>query len=146
MLLIPTRLCIMVCVHMVAYYYNKKRVTVPEITEHIKVNPRTLNPALTRLVRAGILNSKTGGSDRGYILARDPKEISIYDITHTIQGDTTMRCCDDVTENTTCIVKKGGNCLIYSRLNKVLLKIKEELENISLYDQYNELRKFNCDS
>ncbi len=139
MLLIPTRLCILVCVYMVPRFYINKRMTVPEMNEKFNINPRTLTPALTRLVRVGVLNSRTGGNDRGYLLARDPKTISLYEIVHNIQGDLHMRCCTDVIDNcSACFIHKGGECKLFRQLNKAILHVKKELESISLYDQYSE--------
>lgn len=139
MLLVPTRLCIIVCVYMVPRFYKNQRLTVPEISSKFNINPRTLTPALTRLVRAGILNSRTGGNDRGYILARDPKNISMYDIAHNIQGDLQMRSCSDVIGDcSACFINGGGKCKLFTQLNSALLHVREELEKISLYDQYTE--------
>lgn len=108
------------------------------MSEKFNINPRTLTPALTRLVRAGVLNSRTGGTDRGYLLARDPKTISIYEIAHNIQGDLKMRCCSEVIDGAECFMSRGGSCKVFHQLNRALIGVKEELEGISLYDQYSE--------
>ncbi len=126
----------MVCVQMVPLYMQGRRITVPEMSQKFNVNARTLTPALTRLVKSGVLNSKTGGTDRGYMLARHPKNISLYEIAHNIQGDLQMRCCSDVIDATTCFMSKRNKCLLYNKLNSVLLEVKNELDGITLYDQY----------
>ncbi|MFI3297351.1 MAG: Rrf2 family transcriptional regulator [bacterium] len=122
---------------MVPKFYINKRMSVPEMRDQFNINTRTLTPALTRLVHAGVLKSKIGGNDRGYILARDPKTISLYEIAHITQGDLQMRCCADVIDNCSeCFLNKGQHCKLFNKLNKALLHVKEELENISLFDQY----------
>ncbi|MFI3265159.1 MAG: Rrf2 family transcriptional regulator [Rikenellaceae bacterium] len=138
MLLIPTQLAILVCTHLVPYYFEGVRVGVPEMQKRFNVNPRTLNPALRTLVHAGILNSRTGGLDRGYILARDPKSISVYDIVHLIQGEPKVECCVETHGCMNCEAVKcsNGYCKIFNRLNSVLEISRQEIGKISLYDQY----------
>ncbi len=138
MLLIPTQLAILICTHLVPYYFEGRRVGVPEMQQRFNVNPRTLNPALRTLVHAGILNSRTGGLDRGYILARDPKLISVYDIMQLIQAEPKIECCVRAYGCTNCEVKKNNNgyCKVFNKLNSVLEIARQEIANISLYDQY----------
>ncbi len=127
----------MICAQMVPLYYEGIRLTVPEMKERFNVNPRTITPALTRLVRAGVLNSKTGGTERGYIFASDPKNVTVYDITTIIQGDFKMRCCRDVIgDEKACLVSKGGSCQVLEKMNAALQGVISELKSVTLYDQY----------
>ncbi len=138
MLLIPTQLAILICTHLVPDYYQGRRVGVPEMQQRFNINPRTLNPALRTLVHAGILNSRTGGLDRGYILSRDPKSISVYDIIRLIQAELKVECCTNAYGCTNCEAAKSENgyCRVFNRLNAVLEFARQEIANISLYDQY----------
>ncbi len=138
MLLTPTRLAIIVCTHLVPYFEQGQRMSVPEMEERFNINPRTLNPALRILVHAGILNSRTGGKDRGYILARDPREISVYDIIQLIQGEPKVECCTDSIGCTNCMAQKypNGRCKVFNKLNKVLELTRQKIGDISLYSQY----------
>lgn len=138
MLLIPTQLAILICTHLVPYYFQGRRVGVPDMQQRFNINPRTLNPALRTLVRAGILNSRTGGLDRGYILARDPKMISVYEIVQLIQGEPKVECCINAHGCTNCEAAKSENgyCKVFNRLNRVLELTRQAIGNISLYDQY----------
>ncbi|MFI3263397.1 MAG: Rrf2 family transcriptional regulator [Rikenellaceae bacterium] len=138
MLLTPTKLAIVVCTHLVPYYEQGRRLSVPDMEEQFKINPRTLNPALRILVHAGILNSRTGGSDRGYILARDPKDVSIYEIIQLIQGEPKVNCLMNEGGCINCNVgkSKNGHCLVFNALNRVLEMTRTEIGKISLYDQY----------
>lgn len=111
---------------------------VPEMEARFNINPRTLNPALRTLVHAGILNSRTGGNDRGYILARDPRTISVYDIVQLIQGEPKVECCMDATGCTNCQAGKceNGRCMVFNKLNEVMAITRSEIGKISLYNQY----------
>ncbi len=113
-------------------------MSVPDMEERFNINPRTLNPALRTLVHAGILNSRTGGNERGYILARDPHDISVYDIIQLIQGEPKVECCMDAAGCSNCDAKKDGNgrCKVFNQLNKVMEITRSEIGKISLYDQY----------
>lgn len=138
MLLIPTQLAIIICTHLVPYYSQGRRMGVPEMQKIFNINPRTLNPALRTLVHAGILNSRTGGLDRGYILARDPKTISVYEIVQLIQGVPKVQCCVEEHGCTNCEVAKSSNgyCRVFNELNSVLDLTRQKISKISLYDQY----------
>ncbi len=138
MLLVPTRLAIVVCTHLVPFYSQGRRMGVPEMEERFNINPRTLNPALRALVHAGVLNSRTGGNDRGYILARDPRKISLYEIVRTIQGEPKVECCMESLGCTNCEAARpdGSYCTIYAKLKRVLEVTRRELGRITLYEQY----------
>lgn len=113
-------------------------MTLPEMEERFKINPRTLAPALRLLTHAGILNSRTGGLDRGYILARDSREISLYDIVQTIQGEPMVECCMDSLKGMKCTFKmcQNGRCKLFNRLNEVMDMTRQKIGDISLYDQF----------
>lgn len=123
---------------MVPYYEQGRRMTMPEMEQRFGVNPRTLTPALRSLVHAGILNSRTGGSDRGYILARDPREISVYQIVQTIQGEPKVECCMEAVGCTNCVAARleNGRCNIFNKLNSLLESTRTEIGRLSLHDQY----------
>lgn len=113
-------------------------MTVPEMEERFGINPRTLNPALRTLVNAGILNSRTGGLDRGYILARDPQDISVYEIVRLIQGEPQVDCYMSSGGCINCLAAKSdnGHCLVYNALIKIMEVTRSEIGQITLYDQY----------
>ncbi|MFI3267434.1 MAG: Rrf2 family transcriptional regulator [Rikenellaceae bacterium] len=138
MLLTPTRLAIIACTHMVPYYEKGQRMSVPEMEERFNINPRTINPALRTLVHAGILNSKTGGLDRGYMLARNPREITIYEIMYAIQGEPKVQCCleDFGAKNCDASRYENGRCNVFNKLNEVMEIARREISKINLYDQY----------
>ncbi|MFI3333243.1 MAG: hypothetical protein SNI51_05835 [Rikenellaceae bacterium] len=77
MLLLSTRMCIISSSQLIKGYYAGQKTTATSLSEKYNLNIRTLNPALNKMTRAGILKSQVGGVDRGYIFARDPKEISV---------------------------------------------------------------------
>lgn len=113
-------------------------MSVPEMTERFKINPRTLNPALRALVHVGILNSRTGGSDRGYVLARHPKDISIYEIVQTIQGEPRVECCMDSVGCENCDVSRSenGRCQVFNKLNSVMDITRSVIGELSLFEQF----------
>ncbi len=50
------------------------------------------------LVKAGILTSRVGGTyeQRGSMFAKDPKEITLYDIVYALEDDEPVECCGDI--------------------------------------------------
>ena len=65
--------------------YEKRLVKIDEIAKTQKIPKRYLEQILLTLNRSGHLKSKRG-SDGGYTLAKDPKDISIAEIVRLMDG------------------------------------------------------------
>ena len=69
-------------------YISLKQSVTPisskEICKHMKVSLRNLEQVLQRLVKAGILKGVRGSSG-GYLLGRDRRNISIFDIYESVK-------------------------------------------------------------
>ncbi|PPA71127.1 Rrf2 family transcriptional regulator [Jeotgalibacillus proteolyticus] len=56
------------------------------ISERLSASPSYLKKVMRKLVINGVINS-VSGVNGGFTLAKDPKEISLYDLLIAIQGD-----------------------------------------------------------
>lgn len=136
MFLQSTRMCLIACRYLVEGYMQNKRITAPQISKRFGMNVRMLNPAFSQLVRHGLLSSQVGGTEPGYIFTKDPKEITIYDILLTLEGEVKMQCCKEILSTEGCIKQEKETCLIYNTINKGLKDLKYELMKINLTQDY----------
>ena len=132
MLLLSTRLFLIASSYLVQGYGDKVKVTAPNIAERYKMNSRALMPSLRRLTQVGILKSQIGGREPGFILSRDPDDISMYEIITALEGEFKMASCHDLISDVECDIKKCENCTVYKIINKGILSTVENLKKTSL--------------
>lgn len=71
---------------MAIYYHQKKPLTISEITAKQPIPDRYLEQILTNLRRSGIVQSQRGAKG-GYVLSREPWQITLLEIMTSIEGD-----------------------------------------------------------
>ncbi|TPE70005.1 Rrf2 family transcriptional regulator [Halalkalibacterium halodurans] len=92
-----------------------KFVGVQQLAERQEVSPTYLSKILTKLAKAGIIES-VSGANGGYRLKRDWEEISFLDVIHAIEGTASLFHCD---------LNHGSECLI----QKVMVSAEEKMED-----------------
>ena len=132
MLLLSTRLFLIVSSSLIKGYSDKVKITAPNIAKEFNMNSRALMPALRRLTQVGLLNSQVGGSNPGFILARDPAKISMYDIITALEGDFCMSSCRELVDDVKCEIQYCDDCSIYKIINRGLLLIINDLKDTTL--------------
>lgn len=139
-LLFRTRLSIIACRDMVPHYYSGEPTKIPEIAEKYGFKPKSLNPSFSNLVKAGILNSRIGGTfeERGFTFTRDPKLITLYDIVKSVEGDDEVECCVDKLK---CKPRKCKDCSIHEELQVVLEHRRRVLSATSIYEHFEKMNK-----
>ncbi|MNZ69160.1 HTH-type transcriptional regulator CymR [compost metagenome] len=70
-----------------------KLIGVQQLAERQEVSPTYLSKILTKLVKAGMIES-TSGANGGYRLKRNWEEISFLDIIHVIEGAASLFECN----------------------------------------------------
>ncbi len=134
MLLLSTRLFIISSTHLVDGYSKKVKTTAPQLAAKCNINARALMPALRRLTQIGILNSQVGGREPGFIFARNPALISMYEIIVALEGDFHVASCRDLIGDIKCEITDCDNCHFYKIINGGLLNIIEKLKNSAIVD------------
>ena len=134
MLLLSTRLFLIASTYLVEGYFEKVKITAPYIAEKCNVNSRALMPALRRLTQVGILKSQVGGREPGFIFARDPALISMYEIIVALEGEFHIASCRDLIEDIKCEISDCYNCQFYKVINGGLLDIVANLKKTSILD------------
>ncbi|NOU96610.1 Rrf2 family transcriptional regulator [Paenibacillus sp. LMG 31456] len=101
-----------------------KPVGVQQLAESQNVSPTYLSKILTRLVKAGMIES-VSGANGGYRLSRKKDDITFLDIIHAIEGTASLFECDFV---------HGSECLIQDVMKEAEEKMELHLKNTKLAD------------
>jgi Rrf2 family protein len=100
-----------------------------DVADSYGMPQEALAKILQRLVKAGLLVSHHG-INGGYVLARDPRAISAYDVIKAIDGPFFMTSC--VTIRGAC--DQTDRCTVREPLRKVSNSIEEVLSRITIFD------------
>src|SRR5690625_6847516 len=83
-----------------------KSVGVEQLAKMQNLSPTYLSKILTKLVKAGLLES-TPGVNGGYSIAGKPQNISFLDVIHAIEGKTPLFNCSRSEEHTSELQSRG---------------------------------------
>jgi len=113
----------------IALHGNNHPVDLNKISENQEISKKYLHNLLMHLKNGGFITSIRGKSG-GYLLAKKPEDINLYDLFQTLEGSVDLVECignDDLCERSViCTTRK-----LWSRISHV---IKNELENTTLQD------------
>ncbi|WP_026582479.1 Rrf2 family transcriptional regulator [Bacillus sp. J33] len=98
-----------------------KSVGVDHLASIQNLSPTYLSKILTKLVKAGLIES-TPGVKGGYSIVSHSREISFLDVIQAIEGKTTLFSCSLEHDD-----QKNGECLIENVMMEAEKKMKEEL-------------------
>ncbi|MBG9774537.1 Rrf2 family transcriptional regulator [Brevibacillus laterosporus] len=101
-----------------------KPVGVQQLAESQGVSPTYLSKILTRLVKAGMIES-ISGANGGYRLSRKKDDITFLDIIHAIEGTSSLFECDFL---------HGDECLIQAVMMEAEEKMESHLKKMKLAD------------
>lgn len=92
-----------------------KPISVQVLAEKLDVSQTYLSKMLTKLVKAGLIQS-VSGANGGYRLRRNREDISFLDIIHAIEGTASLFECS---------LNHGSECLI----QQVVLEAERQMEH-----------------
>lgn len=99
-------------------------VGVQELAEFQKLSPTYLSKILTKLTKAGLIES-TPGAKGGYKISKSPNEISFLDVIIAIEGESNLFNCS---------IHHNEGCLIEEVMRQSEENMKAELESRLLID------------
>lgn len=79
-------------------------VGVQQLAELQGLSPTYLSKILTRLVKAGMIES-TPGINGGYKLTRNKADLSFLEVIHAIEGTASLFHCDDGEDHHGCLIQ-----------------------------------------
>lgn len=103
---------------------SDKPVGVQQLAEKQGVSPTYLSKILTKLVKAGLIESASGANG-GYLLKRKKEDISFLDIIHAIEGMTSLF---------DCTLNHQTDCMIQNVMVEAEQKMEQHLKNQKLVD------------
>lgn len=110
-----------------------------ELAESVNANPSFIRRILSKLSKAGLVETTTGKSG-ACALARNANEISMLDIYHAVEAPKVFAIHDYVTQKQ-CLI----SCNIKPSLERVLEKsqrtMEESLKKISLAEVISDIKK-----
>ncbi|MFD1708329.1 RrF2 family transcriptional regulator [Siminovitchia sediminis] len=105
---------------------NGKTIGVRPLAEIQKVSPTYLSKVLTKLVKAGFVES-TPGVNGGYKIVKNIKDISFLEIIHAIEGTASLFNCSLDND-----LHNNHHCLIQEVMEKAERKMEEHLKEQTL--------------
>lgn len=108
-----------------------KRVEARVISESENITLRFSLKILRKLTNKGLVKSFRGVNG-GYILNKDPKDITLREVVESIEGPIYInRCLDD---REYCNMKRTNTCEIHKALANIQKILREELEKVTFED------------
>ncbi len=119
----------LIAMRFLAEHGSAASCSAKDIAEAHGIPPELLAKILQRLVKAGLLLSQHG-INGGYALARDPRQITAFEVIRAIEGPVFL---------TSCVTTKGecgqtSRCTVREPLRKVRQSIEEVLSKITIGD------------
>ncbi|UFT99954.1 Rrf2 family transcriptional regulator [Radiobacillus kanasensis] len=120
-----------------------KSVGVDHLANIQNLSPTYLSKILTKLVKAGLIESVPGVKG-GYSIIRHSHEISFLDVIHAIEGKTTLFSCSSEHDDF-----RNGECLIENVMINAERNMTEELSKKYIVDiakqfEANKNKKSDC--
>lgn len=108
---------------------QERPVTLGSIAQRQKISENYLEQLITKLRKAGIVKS-VRGSQGGYMLSKNPDEISVGDILRTLEGDLSPVECPMINEENNCA--DAQSCVTKYVWKKINDSINEAVDQITL--------------
>ena len=104
-------------------------LSAKDVADAYGIPAQLLAKILQRLTKVGLLRS-TAGMNGGYALARNPREISAFEVIRAIDGPLFITSCVKGTKS----CELTSNCTIREPLARVNETIAGVLQSLSIYD------------
>jgi Rrf2 family protein len=100
-----------------------------DLAEMYSIPQEALAKILQRLTKAGLLISQYG-TNGGYTLARNPRQISAFEVIRAIDGPLFITSCSSATED----CDQSDRCTVREPLRKVSRSIEEVLNRLTIWE------------
>ena len=124
----------LIAMHYIAFMENDQVVNTKAIAEKYNIPLELLAKILQKLAKKGLVISHNGPKG-GYLLAKDPAEISIGEVMEAIEGPIGIAECYHESEN---LCSQQAHCNIRTPMGVIQMKIIDLLKSISLEQMHQE--------
>ncbi|WP_404452919.1 Rrf2 family transcriptional regulator [Virgibacillus necropolis] len=115
-----------------------KSIGVEQLAKMQNLSPTYLSKILTKLVKAGLIESNPGVNG-GYSIVRQSHDMSFLDVIYAIEGKTTFFSCSLEHEQ----LSRNEDCLIENVMFKAEEKMKNELNKKYIIDIAKQIKSKN---
>ena len=116
----------------IAYHCGNESCQIQDISRRQNISQRYLEQIFQSLKKAGILRSKRGPQG-GYILAKDPKEITVREIIHATEGDLLLvECATSGRKRKPCDI--DGTCATQTVWEEAAVLLDNFFATLTLHD------------
>jgi len=124
----------LIAMHYIAFLENDQVVNTKAIAEKYQIPLELLAKILQKLAKKGLVVSHNGPKG-GYLLAKDPSEISISEVIQAIEGPIGIAECYHESDN---LCSQKAHCNIRTPIGVIQTKIIDLLKGISLDQMHRE--------
>lgn len=117
-----------------ALHYGQGPISVKEIAQKQNFSDSYMEQLFSNLKNAGLVKSSRGAHG-GYILARDPSDITVGDIIRSLEGPIELAECVNENEDYNCV--KSLDCLTRGLWEDIRDSINNVIDHRSLRDLLN---------
>ena len=113
-----------------------RELAANDLADFHQLRRSTLAKVLQQLAAAGLVVGSAGRYG-GYRLARDPAQISVYQVAAALEGVEPRFHCHEIRQNGPCAGKKGDyspRCAIAKTMDMATLAWRSALEKVSIAD------------
>lgn len=126
-----------------ALHYGNNPISVTYISNKENISVPYMEQLLSKLRRKGLVKSVRGPTG-GYILAKDPKDITVGDIVMALDGEITpSHCTAGKAANKNC--KMIDRCVTKTVWQKLKVAVDGMLNGVTLKDLANDAKKLGID-
>ncbi|MCD7755655.1 MAG: Rrf2 family transcriptional regulator [Firmicutes bacterium] len=124
----------------VAVLSSKKRVTSKLVAESTDTNPVTVRNIFLNLSESGLLVA-SAGKNGGVHLAREPKNITLWDIYQAVETNDVEEMFKIHETSSTCPVGKNLYQILYPHMASAVNAMKADMEQVTLESLMAELKE-----
>lgn len=118
-----------------ALNYGSGPVSLKKISEKYNISENYLEQLFAKLKKGGYIET-VRGAQGGYLLAREPKDITVGMILRTLEGEITASDCLSKE-----ICSRESICATRGIFEKIERSINDVIDNITLADMYEDNKK-----
>lgn len=121
-----------------AINYGSEPISIKKISESQKISEYYLEQLFSALRKADIIKSIRGPKG-GYVLSREPKDITIADVINVLEGPIEIASCieNDCCNNIDCCATR----LLWSKIKNSIDDVMESVSLQDIVDDYNRIKK-----
>lgn len=108
---------------------SQRKMDAKEISEISGISIRFTLKILGKLTSSNLVESFRGAKG-GYLVSKNPAQINVYDVMEVLEGGIKVNGCFENKSN--CLPAKMALCGLRCKLEEVNLKVKKELQKITM--------------